>query len=61
MKEEKYDFTILFNKIEEAMETNERNIEFDVEVNKEIDEHIKYLRDFYDLNNQEEYEILTRS
>lgn len=63
MEEKKYDFTILFEKLEEASSSNLENPENEIEkqANKEIEEHIRYLKEFYDVNDQDGYELITRS
>lgn len=63
VKEKKYDFTILFEKLEEASLANAANNEHEIEKQtyKEIEEHIRYLKEFYDVTDQDGYELLTRS
>jgi len=63
MEDKKYYFTILFEKLEEASFNIEENseTEFDKQSNKDIVEQIRYLKEFYDVNEQDGYEVITRS
>jgi hypothetical protein len=58
MKEEKYDFDIVFRKLEEMKEKEMKNSDF--LISKEIQEQIRELKEYYD-NSSQELETYTRS
>jgi len=60
MKKKKYNFEIVFKKLEEAKEEQKLIDNSDFLINKEIHEHIRELKEFYD-ESQEELETYTRS
>jgi hypothetical protein len=60
MKKKKYNFEIVFKKLEEAREEQKLIDNSDFLINKEIQEHIRELKEFYD-ESQKELETYTRS
>ncbi|MFW6120738.1 MAG: hypothetical protein ACOC80_07530 [Petrotogales bacterium] len=60
MEEKKYNFDIVFKKLDEVREEQGQIEDSDLIVSKEIQEHIRELREYYDDSSQE-LETYTRS
>lgn len=60
MKEKKYNFDIIFRKLEEVKKEQGQIGDVDFIINEEIQEHIRELKEFYDDTSQE-IETYTRS
>jgi len=60
VKEKKYNFDIIFRKLEEVKKEQGQIGDVDFIINEEIQEHIRELKEFYDDTSQE-IETYTRS
>jgi len=60
MEETKYNFDIVFRKLEEVKEEQGQIKDSDFIISKEIQEHIRELKEYYDDSSQE-LETYTRS
>ena len=60
MKEKKYNFDIVFRKLEEVKEEQEQIEDSDFIISKQIQEQIRELKEYYDDSSQE-LETYTRS
>ena len=60
MEEKKYNFDIVFRKLEEVKEEQEQIEDSDFIISKEIQEQIRELKEYYDASSQE-LETYTRS
>jgi len=60
MEEKKYNFDIVFRKLEEVKEEQGQIKDSDFIISKEIQEHIRELKEYYDDSSQE-LETYTRS
>jgi hypothetical protein len=60
MKKQRYNFKIIFEKLEEARKEQSHISDSDLTVSKDINEQIRKLKEFYD-DSAQELETYTRS